>query len=404
MSVAMVGGLLVSSIVTGRIITATGRWKRYLVGGMVAGHRRPGPAVHDRRDDQPVASSAPSWPCSASASAPRCRTSCSPSRTTSPSPTSAPPARWSRSSARWAARSASRRSVRCSATRWRRASPTGLARLGIQMGAHEQGSIPDLATLPEPVRAVFEHAFGEATGHLFLVAVPFAVLALVCVLFIQRGAAAHHHPPRGRGGARRSRPSCSSEGDAPCHVPRLLGVPRAGGRRADPAGPPGHPRAGPARAPRPPAGVVPAAQPTWPRRARCGRRRLRSASASTRARSAARSRTWWTSGWSTARPTRPTAARRCSPRARTRGARLDEVNRHRRKYLDERLGDWSEDDLPSFVTVARPLQRRARLTADRSAQREPDRGVRRAACRRGQRAAGDDDLALGQRHRTSCRS
>ena len=35
MSVAMVGGLLVSSIVTGRIITDTGLWKRYLVGGMV---------------------------------------------------------------------------------------------------------------------------------------------------------------------------------------------------------------------------------------------------------------------------------------------------------------------------------------------------------------------------------
>ena len=32
---------------------------------------------------------------------------------------------------------------------------------------------------------VFEHAFGEATGHLFLVAVPFAVRALVCVLFIR---------------------------------------------------------------------------------------------------------------------------------------------------------------------------------------------------------------------------
>ncbi|MGU9537359.1 EmrB/QacA family drug resistance transporter, partial [Proteus mirabilis] len=31
----MVGGLLVSSIVSGRIITATGRWKRWLVGGMV---------------------------------------------------------------------------------------------------------------------------------------------------------------------------------------------------------------------------------------------------------------------------------------------------------------------------------------------------------------------------------
>ena len=47
------------------------------------------------------------------------------------------------------------------------------------------GSIPDLATLPAPVRAVFESAFGEATGHLFLVALPFAVLALVCVLFIK---------------------------------------------------------------------------------------------------------------------------------------------------------------------------------------------------------------------------
>ena len=35
MSIAMVGGLLVSSIVTGRIITDTGLWKRYLVGGMV---------------------------------------------------------------------------------------------------------------------------------------------------------------------------------------------------------------------------------------------------------------------------------------------------------------------------------------------------------------------------------
>jgi len=31
--------------------------------------------------------------------------------------------------------------------------------------------------------------------------------------------------------------------------------------------------------------------------------------------------------------------------------RLAEVNRHRRKYLDERLGDWSDEDLGSFVTA-----------------------------------------------------
>ena len=36
MSICMVGGLLVSSILSGRIISATGVWKRWLVGGMVA--------------------------------------------------------------------------------------------------------------------------------------------------------------------------------------------------------------------------------------------------------------------------------------------------------------------------------------------------------------------------------
>lgn len=35
MSIFMVGGLFVSSVVSGKIITATGRWKRYLVSGMV---------------------------------------------------------------------------------------------------------------------------------------------------------------------------------------------------------------------------------------------------------------------------------------------------------------------------------------------------------------------------------
>ena len=51
MSVAMVGGLLVSSIVTGRIISRTGVWKRYLVGGMVlvvVGHVSAIILAHDR--------------------------------------------------------------------------------------------------------------------------------------------------------------------------------------------------------------------------------------------------------------------------------------------------------------------------------------------------------------------
>jgi EmrB/QacA subfamily drug resistance transporter len=52
-------------------------------------------------------------------------------------------------------------------------------------GGHQSHSIPDLSTLPAPLRAAVEAAFGDATGHIFLVAVPFAVAAFVCVLFIR---------------------------------------------------------------------------------------------------------------------------------------------------------------------------------------------------------------------------
>jgi hypothetical protein len=62
----------------------------------------------------------------------------------------------------------------------------GLARMGAP--APERGSgvaIPDLDTLPPPVRELFEQAFGDATGRIFLVAVPFAVAAFCCVLLIR---------------------------------------------------------------------------------------------------------------------------------------------------------------------------------------------------------------------------
>ena len=163
----------------------TGRWKRYLVGGMVAGHRRPGLlATIDETTN--LCSSASSWPCSASASARPCRTSCSRCRTTSPCPTWARPARWSPSSARMGG------SIGVSALGAvleppgrRRRRGRDWPRWASPATRTEAGSDPRPATLPAPVRAIFEHAFGEATGHLFLVALPFAVLALVCVLFIQ---------------------------------------------------------------------------------------------------------------------------------------------------------------------------------------------------------------------------
>ena len=185
MSIAMVGGLLVSSIATGRIITATGLWKRWLVGGMVLvvvglaparQHRRRhpprrGPRLHGRR--------------SASASAPPCRTSSWPSRTTPRSPTWARPARSSRSSGRWAAPPASRRWARCWPTRCPARSATAWPRWASTRRATRATRSPTSTQLPAPIRDLYEHAFGDAIGHIFLVSVPFALLALICVLAIR---------------------------------------------------------------------------------------------------------------------------------------------------------------------------------------------------------------------------
>lgn len=59
----------------------------------------------------------------------------------------------------------------------------GLARLGVHTAGG--GEVPRLADLPAPVRAVVEDAYGHATGNLFLYTVPFALLALACILFIK---------------------------------------------------------------------------------------------------------------------------------------------------------------------------------------------------------------------------
>ncbi|NEN80314.1 MFS transporter [Nocardioides zeae] len=61
---------------------------------------------------------------------------------------------------------------------------SGLAKLGI--AAEGSGTtLPDLDTLPGPVRDVFQGAYGDATALLFLVAVPFAVVALLLVSAIR---------------------------------------------------------------------------------------------------------------------------------------------------------------------------------------------------------------------------
>ena len=184
MSIAMVGGLLVSSIATGRIITHTGLWKRWLVGGMVlvivglallgqidektdlvlvgfymalvglglgATMQNLVLAVQNntRIEDMGVASSVVAFFRSLGGSI-----------------------GVSALGALLASQVAS--SVR-----------EGLDSMGVPATSHESHSIPDLSTLPAPIRALYEASFGDAVGHLFLVSAPFALIALICVLFIK---------------------------------------------------------------------------------------------------------------------------------------------------------------------------------------------------------------------------
>ncbi|MFB6805899.1 MDR family MFS transporter [Streptomyces sp. NPDC056387] len=66
----------------------------------------------------------------------------------------------------------------------------GLAALGPKAaamghGGAAGGGIPDLDKLPAPFRAVIESAYGHGVGDVFLYAAPFALLGLVLVLFIK---------------------------------------------------------------------------------------------------------------------------------------------------------------------------------------------------------------------------
>ncbi|NJP99156.1 MFS transporter [Streptomyces sp. PLAI1-29] len=61
----------------------------------------------------------------------------------------------------------------------------GLAAIGVQPGQVGDGGIPKLETLPPPVRAVVESAYGHGIGDIYLWAAPMALVALVFTLLIK---------------------------------------------------------------------------------------------------------------------------------------------------------------------------------------------------------------------------
>ncbi|WP_227748847.1 MDR family MFS transporter [Oerskovia douganii] len=60
----------------------------------------------------------------------------------------------------------------------------GLASMGVPSDARG-GTVPDVNTLPAPMRDLVERAYGDGIADIFLVAVPLAVIGLICVLFLK---------------------------------------------------------------------------------------------------------------------------------------------------------------------------------------------------------------------------
>lgn len=184
MSIAMVGGLLVSSIVSGRAITQSGRWKRFLVGGMVL-------VVIGLLLLSFIDESTPLVVVGAFMAVLGIGLGSTMQNLVLAVQNNTAQADMGSASAVVAFFRSMGGSVGVSAlgavlsAQVAAKVTSGLAALGIRTSAHQSHEIPDLGALPGPVRAVFEHAFGSATGELFLIATPFAALALVAVLFIR---------------------------------------------------------------------------------------------------------------------------------------------------------------------------------------------------------------------------
>ena len=193
MSIAMVGGLMVSSLVSGKVITRTGIWKRWLVGGMVlvvigfgllgtidahtplwivggfmlvvglglgATMQNLVLAVQNNTamEDLGAASSVVAFFRSLGGSV--------------------------GVAVLGTILSHQVRSNVASGTR-ELVADGRLDAAQLESVQHSTGSIPDLDQLPGAFRVLYQDSFGEAFGHIFLVAMPFALAALACICFIK---------------------------------------------------------------------------------------------------------------------------------------------------------------------------------------------------------------------------
>jgi EmrB/QacA subfamily drug resistance transporter len=185
MSITMVGGLFVSSVVSGRIISDTGLWKRWLVGGMVlvvVGLALLG-TIDETTSLVVIGGFMAILGVGLGATMQNLVLSV-------------------QNNVTMADMGAASSVVAFFRTMGGSIGVSALGALlshqvGDQVGAgylaaqqpptFDAGShaVPDVATLPGWEQSIWEHAFGSSFGHIFLVATPFALVALVCVLLVR---------------------------------------------------------------------------------------------------------------------------------------------------------------------------------------------------------------------------
>lgn len=184
MSIAMVGGLFLSSLLTGRIISDTGRWKRFLVGGMVlvvVGLTLLG-TIDETTNLAVIGAFMAILGVGLGATMQNLVLSVQNNVTMSDMGSASSVVAFFRTlggsigvSVLGALLS---HQVAQQVT-------TGYVAAGRPPTfSADSHAVPDVPALPGWEQAVWEAAFGESFGHIFLVAVPFALVALVCVMLI----------------------------------------------------------------------------------------------------------------------------------------------------------------------------------------------------------------------------
>ncbi|MDQ6525811.1 MDR family MFS transporter [Nocardioides sp. LHD-245] len=193
MSVSMVGGLLVSSIVSGRVITRTGLWKRWLVGGMlfvIAGISLLG-TIDATTSLWVIGGYMALTGIGLGATMQNLVLSVQNNVAMEDLGAASSVVAMFRSIGGSAGVAALGAVLAHQVSSGVKDGITSLAKAGkisqeqLTAMEHSTGDIPKLSDLPGPIRSIYESSFGDAVGHLFLVAAPFAVVAFLCILFIK---------------------------------------------------------------------------------------------------------------------------------------------------------------------------------------------------------------------------